>query len=817
MRGFPQDCRIAARALWKARGFAAVVVVTIALGIGASAAMFSVLYASLFRPPPFREPDQLVLLTQQRPDVGRPSGFTLRELELVATTASSFESIAAYTAPYLNVTGRDEAERIEGEVISAGYFRVLGVTPAMGRGFASGEDSIPGIAPVVVLGDALWRRRFGADRSIVGKSVLVNRTLLVVVGVMPAGFRGLSGRGDLWIPRAMAPTVSFPFRTYSVVARLKPGRTLAHARTEMGVLAPRLAELSDEGMPTVARTATASPLSEVRVDPTQRRAVVILFGAVGLLLLITCANTTNLLLVRGASRTRELAVRLAIGSSRWRLVRLLLAESLLLAIAGGLAGLLLAQLAIAAVAPLVPPRPVSGGGLGAVGNFSTPRLDLAVLAFIWAIVVLTTIVVGLLPAMRAAETSPGDSLKGAGRSTTPARRTVLGLDAFGCLTVSEIALALMLLAGSAVLLRTLWRLESQLLGFDSTGVVSFQIQAPLSWYAEREAPVLVERLVDRVARVPGVEASAASYYTPFDPGARHAVRVAGAIEGGERPAGHHYVTPDYFRTLRIPLLRGRTFTTLDRLDRPRVAVLSATAARRFWPGEDPIGKRFYFLTGSAASPESSIEVVGIAGDVQYRPSGQIAEPDVYTPYFQFASLAYALVIVRSAIPPGTLVAPLRDAIADIDPDLPLSEVQSLEALGGRKLERQRLNALLLTMFAALALVIATAGVYGVVSHLGARRTREFGIRVALGATAGDVMQLVLVRALVLIGAGIVLGAAGALAFTRLLSTQLLDVPPADLGVFSVIAALLAAAALAASYFPARRATRVEPLTALRTD
>jgi putative ABC transport system permease protein len=816
MGGFALDCRVAARGLWKARGFAVVVVATLALGIGASAAMFSVLHASLFRPPPFRDPDRLVLLSQQQRDVGRPGGFSPRELELVGGIASSFEGIAAYTAPYLNVTGRDEAERVEGEVVSAGYFRVLGVAPAVGRGFAASEDSIPGIAPVVVLGDALWRRRFGADRNIVGTHVLVNRTPLLVVGVMPAGFHGLSGRGDLWIPRAMAATVAFPFRTYSAVARLRPGRTVAQARAEMGLLAPRLAALADAEAPVAGRTATATPLADVRVDASHRRAVSILFGAVGVLLLITCANTTNLLLVRGASREREVAVRLAIGSSYWRLVRFLFAESLLLAMAGGMGALLVAFWVIKIVSPLIPARAVSGGALGAVGDFSIPRLDLPVLAFALVIGLITAIVVGLAPAVRAARTAPGEALKSAGRSATPARRHALGLDVFGVLTVTEIALALVLLVGSGLLLRTLWRLESLPLGFDSAGVITFQVQAPLSWYAPRAAPVLVERLVDRVAGVAGVESAAATYYTPFDPGARHTVRLAAGRDAPRRQVGHHQVTPDYFRTLRIPLLRGRPFTSADRLDRPLVAVLSAGAARRLWPGEDPLGKRFSFET-SAGSADSVVEVVGVVGDVRYRPSSYVAEPDVYTPYYQFASIAYALVIVRSPITLGSLNGPLRAAGAEVDPDLPLAELQTMEDRGGRQLERQRLNALLLTMFAALGLAIATVGVYGVVSHLGARRTREFGIRVALGATAADVMRLVLARALVLIGAGIGLGVLGALALTRLLSTQLFDVSPTDPVSFIAFAALLASAALAASYFPARRATKVEPLTAMRAE
>lgn len=823
MNGFLLDCRFVARGLANARAFSAAVVLTLALGTGATTVMFSVLRATLWRPPPFPNPERLVLISLSERSAApsaRQGNLTNQAFEFVREHASSFERVGAYTNPHLNVGGYDQAERIVGEVVSSDYFGVIGVSPRAGRGFRADEDSVVGAAPVVVVSHGLWQRRFGADPAFVGERLLLNRVSLLVVGIMPPGFRGLSGEAELWIPRAMAPLVVFPYRAYSVVARLGPGRTPAEAGAELQVLGARIAAAYPDTDPDATpRVLRVTPLTQARVDASARGPVLTLFAAVGMLLLIACANIANLLLVRAHAREREVAVRLALGSSRWRLARLLLAESLVLSVLGGAAGLALAYVAVRAMGPLMPPR-APGGAFLSVGDFATPHFDLAVLAFSWLVVLATGVLFGLVPAVRGARTEPVGALKAGGRAAPGSRWRRLGFDAYAALTVGEIALAVVLLAGAGLLLRSLWRLESSPLGFETRNMVSFQIQAPGQWVPPLQAPVLVERVVNAVASVPGVRAAAGTYYGPFDPGARHAVRFPGESPGPgnpERMAGHHYVTPGYFKTLGIPLRRGRVFTAAYRVGRQPVAVLSEGAARRLWPDQDPLGKRFFLGGSRSAPPDSAVEVIGVVGDVRYRPTPYRVEPDIYTPYYQFPSIVWALVIVRSETPAARLIPALRDAVRAVDPDLPISEVRTLEERGGNQLARRRLNAGLLSIFAGLALAIATVGVYGVIAHQTAQRTREFGIRIAVGAAGRDVLRVVLARAVVLIVAGLGIGVLSALALTRVLASQLYEVRPADPATFVVIGVVLAAAALVASYLPARRAARAEPLTALRIE
>jgi putative ABC transport system permease protein len=822
LNGLLQDLRAVVRGLAGAPSYALIILVTLALGTGASSAMFSVLRATLLRPPPFPDAERLVMISLTQRDQGRETFATnvpTRTFEFLREHAASFVSIAAFTTPNVSVTGYDQSERVPVEVVSADYFHVLGVNPSLGRRFRSEEDSIPGAHPVVVLSHALWQRRFAGDPAVIGKQLSVNRHQLTVVGVMPARFAGVSGRSELWIARAMAPTVAFPFRAYSVVARLRDDRTIAQARTELGVLMARMtAAFPDSQSTVVERGSELTALGEARVDANNRQPVLVLFAAVGALLLIACANAATLVLARAASREREVAVRLAVGASRWRLMRLLLSESLVLSVAGGIAGLLVAFWTIRTIVPLMPPRPSRAGPLGTVGDFAVPELDLTVISFTWGIVFLTATLVGLVPALRSARTDPVEALRSGGRALTPSRRRLFALDTYGALTVVEMALAVMLLVGSGLLVKSLWKLERMPLGFDVERVTSFQIAAPIAWYPPAEAPNAIERLVDAVGRVPGVERVAATYYTPFDPGARHEVRRATVPRTGDAPmVGHHYVTPAYFDVLGIPIARGRGFTTSDRLGSPYVALVSASAAERLWPGEDPIGKRFYFDRRPDAPADSAVEVVGLVGDVRYRPGEWRVEPDLYTPYYQFASLAYALFVVRSNTPLDVLAPALRQAVASVDPDLPVSDLSSLDERGGRALSRRRLNAMLLTAFAILALTIAMVGVYGVMAHLTAQRTREFGIRIALGAARGDVLRLVLSRATILVFSGLAIGTMGALAATRVLSSQLYDTAPTDLSTYGLIAVVLAATAFLASYLPARRATRVEPVVALRAE
>ena len=811
MTGWALDLRAAARGLVKARAFSLAVIATLALGTGAATAMLSVLRATLLRPAPFPDAGRIVMLTlaEQRNEGVRQGGLPNDLFEMIRRDATTLEQVAAYTNPNFNITGFDEAERVNGEVISPDYFSTLGVSPVMGRGFRQDEDSVPGAAPVAVLGHALWQRRFGADPAIVGTQVRLNRFPLQVIGVMPQGFRGLSGAADIWIPRAMAPVVAFPYRSFTVVGRVAPGRALEQVRSEFGVLAARYGASDTETEIGTRRVAAVTPLNDARVEPSTRGPVLILFGAVGLLLLIACANVANLLLVRSLARARETAVRLAVGASRWRLARLVLAEGGLLAIVGGVAGLAVGYGAIRAVGPLMPPRP-AGTSFLSVGTFAEPELDPWVLAGAWAVVAGCGLLFSLGPALRAVRVQPVEALKGgSGRSRG---------DLYAALTISEIALAVVLLTGSGLLLRSLWRLESLPLGFDTTDVVAFQVQAPTQWASGADAAVLARRIVEAAAGVAGVTAASGTYYGPFSAGARHQVRFAGEpgeSSGPNRWAGRHNVTPGYFEMLGIPLWKGRFLNDGDRRGRQLAVVVSEKAAARFFPGEDPIGKRFFLGMSSSAPSDSMVEVVGVVGDVQYRPSAFVAEPDVYTTYDQFVTNVWMLVLARSQVPANQLIPRLRAAVATVDPDLGISEAATLDERGGSQLAQRRLNALLLSVFGVLALTIATVGVYGLIAHRTAERTREFGIRVAVGADRRDVTRMVMKGALRLVATGLVLGVAAALALTRLLASQLYETPTTDPATFLVIGAVLAGTALLASYLPARRAGRVEPLVALR--
>jgi putative ABC transport system permease protein len=829
--GFVLDLHAIVRGLLRTRGFTIVVILTLALGMGASSAMFSILRASLLRPPPFPDADRLVVMSMTVRETGQPEQQATvgsRLFDFVRDNAKSFESMGAYTNPNFNVTGYDQPERVVGEVVSADYFRTLEVGTIAGRGFLPGEDSVPGAAPVVVLSHGLWQRRFASDPSIVGKKLSLNRVPLTVIGVMPPGFRGLSNEAELWFPRAMGGTIAFPYENFTVVARLRAGVSLPEAESEVQRLAARFMAAnpppSDEGTRVrVERIPNLTSLGEARIDPVIRNPMFILFGAVAALLLIACANTANLLLVRGKTREREMALRLAVGSSRRRLVRFLFTESLLLAVVGGAAGLVLAYWSIGALTPLLP-----GNGetvhtiraFASIGDFAVPRLDLHVLAYTWGIAALTAILFGLVPAMRASGTPPVEALKGGGRAATGSRWRVFGVDAYGALTIGQVGLAVVLLAGAGLLLRSLWMLQSLPLGFDSENVTTFQIQTPSQWYSGTEATGLVGRVVESVSRIPGVEHAAASYYVPLEPGAVLDVRPTSpstASNGAGHAVGKHEVTPDYFNAMRIPLVRGRFFTAEDRVGRPPVAIVSAAVARRVWPGEDPIGKHFFTGQESDVRPDTAVEVVGVVGDIRHFPSAFRTGPEIYLPYDQVVSWVWAMVVVRSRTPPATLMPALREAVASVDPGLPIDDVLTMQDRIGNRLADQRLNALLLAIFAGLALTIATVGVYGVVSYSSAQRSREFGIRIALGASGRDVLSLVLGRALIVIGAGLAIGVAGALVATRLLQSQLYEIGSTDPATFAVILSVLGISALVASYIPARSATKVEPLVALRSE
>ncbi len=815
------DIRFALRTFRNNPGFTAVAVMTLALGIGATTSMFSVVNASLIRPPPFPDPDRLVMLYLARSAAGEPARQTrwsYPEFELLRELASVLDGVAAYTVPDFNLAG-DEPEHMEGEVVSANYFDVLGIGAALGRTFAAEEDVTPGSHPVAMLGSALWQRRFGGDSAVVGRTIRVNRIAMTVIGVAPPGFRGLSGRADLWITQAMGPSVTYHGQLtdhqhfHNVVARLRPDVSLRDATVAISLVGTNIAaDVTHEG--DARWGATVRTLHEARIDPTARWSRLLLFGAVGLVLLIACANLVNLLLARAASRTREITIRLSVGSTRARLVRQLLTESLLLSAAGGFLGIALAFSVTDTLSRLVPQTSDSS-----LADFAALGVDRTVLAFAIAISVGIGLLLGLAPALRATRTGLIDALRQRTETSPPGARSGRLSSTAGVLVVSEFALASILSVGATLLLTTYGQLQTRDVGFEADQVLTFWVQPPLSQYRGDAASPFMERILAQVSRVPGVESATVSLCTPLMGCSSRFLYIVGREwpEGAEAPlVGRHYVAPDHFTTLRIPLLRGRALSAEDRRGRPRVTAVSETAARRYWPNQDPIGQRVWLDVDDSHDLDLAYEIVGVVGDVQYDAIDGVYEPEFYTSYLQF-TWPYAYVMVRSAASPDVLVAELRRAVALVDGELAIHDVQTLEQRVDTALAKPRFNALMMGGFAALALTLAAMGIYGVMAHFVAQRRSEVGVRIALGASNVHVLRLVLLHGGKMVVTGMTLGAVGALIVTRLLSSIVYEVSVSDPRIFVAVNVVLAAVALAACYLPTRRALRVDPMRVLRAE
>jgi len=805
-----QDIRFAIRVLRKAPTFTLVAVVTLGLAIGATTSMFSVIEATLLRPLPFSQPNQLVMLYLTRSE---NSGANARfrwaypRFLVLKQNAKSFEELATFGSSNLNITGVEQPLRVRGEIVSAGYFRILRLQAALGRTFLSDEDERPGEKPVAVIGYGMWQQLFGGRSDVLGKTIGVNQLPFTIVGVLPENFTGLTGNAEVWIPNMMAPIIAYPEHLtslqnfHNVVGRLQPGVSVAQAQAELEVIGKEIAAAFPAG-DRASWSATAMPLDQVRVDPARRRAQLILLGAVGLVLLIACVNAASLLLSRAASREREMSIRHALGSSRWRIVRQLLTESVLLALLGGIAGVVLAIVATDTIAGLMPERiPSPGNDYAQLSEFATIRVDGVVLAFAVGLALVTGILFGLAPAF----------VSSANRQ--PLRRT----RRLGVFVVTEFALALTLLVGAGLMIESFSRLQSVNAGFDATNVLTFYIQPPQQKYDGKAGPQLLERILDRVSAIPGVESATVSLCTPLMANCARTALLQ-STETNAPAVGRHYIAPDHFKTLRIPLIRGRVFTGADRIGAPGVAIISEGAARRFWPNEEPVGKRIRLGSNMPfdAKPDDSLEIVGVVGDVKYGPLDAETGVHLYTPYMQF-SWWFSYIMVKTTVPPNTIVADMRRAVAAVDPNLPIDNVLTMEERFGVVNQRPRFSMALLSTFAALALLLAAVGVYGVTAHSVSVRTKEIGIRMALGAEPERVASLVLREGLKLVTFGVLLGVAGALALTRVLQSQLFEVSPTDPLTFVLTALILISIGAAACYLPARRATRVDPLKTLRSE
>ena len=812
MRTLLQDVRFGVRTLLKRPGFAAVAVLTLALGIGANTAIFSVIDAALLRSLPYREPERLVHLWETK----RSRDFEQREasypdfLDWRAQGGEVFEGLAGYTSRPVTLADAGEATRARGAAVTANFFDLLGVTAAAGRTFVEGEDGLQS-KPVAVISHGFWRRRFGGERSAVGREVALNGQAYTVVGVLPSDFNfALLGDAEVWTPLAVTPDVAS--RRYmhwlKVVGRLKQGVTHEAAQAHLATLAARI-ERDDPGAHAGAGL-RAVELQEEFVGPV-RPVLFVLLGAVGFVLLIACTNVANLLLARSAARRKEVAVRAALGASRWRVVRQLLTESVLLSLAGGAAGLVLALWGVEALVALIP-----AAQLAQMPYLQSLSLNRDVLVFATVLSLLTGVLFGLTPALSASRADLQGALKEGGRNTVSRG----GRRLRDLLVVAEVALALMLLVGAGLLMKSLVVMLRVDPGFDTRNLLTLRVALPPVRYAEDgRATRFYDEVLRRVSSVPGVRGAALTSNLPLagDGGTGTPQVVGRQTPAAELTEAHlRTVSANYFEVLGIPLVKGRAFAERDDATTPTVLLVNKTYAERVFPGEDPVGQRVTFkFTG-----EKQFEIVGVVGEEKVTSLDARTTPVVYfhsrqDSYFDSA----ALVMRTDANDPLALASAVRGEVRALDPEVPVYAVQSLEQMvaNSRAAFMRRYPAYLTGIFACVALLLALVGIYGVVSYSVAQRTHELAVRVALGARGRDVLRLVLGHGLLLALAGIVLGALGALALTRLISGMLFGVSAADPAVYGLVALLLAAVALLACLLPARRAMKVDPMVALRYE
>jgi putative ABC transport system permease protein len=806
-----QDLRYGARLLLKQPGFTLIATLTLALGVGANTAIFSVVDAVLLRPLPFQEAERLMTL-------GRVVGHKDGGLSSVSypnfvdwrAQSGSFERLAAFRSRSFTLTGDGAPLRVNGAVASAELFTLLGVAPTLGRSFRTEEDSAG--ASVVIISHGLWRRRFNSDLQVIGRNITLNDRSLTVVGVAPAGFQFPieAEPADLWTTIAHDATGVNPMTAQrglnylSVIGRLKPGVNITQAQAEMDGVARRLElQYPDDNAHQGARLAPA--LEQLVGDV--RRPLLIIFGAVGCVLLIACANVANLLLARATARRREIALRAAMGASRGRIIRQLLTESVLLALAGCGCGWLLAWGCMETLLSLSPEN---------IPRLQEIRLDGRVFGFTLLVSLLTGVIFGLAPALQAAKTELTETLKDGGRSGEGAR----GARLRSALMIAEVAVALVLMAGAGLLLNSFWRLLQVNTGFDPRQALTFRLSLPDSKYSDPQAIAFFERLQARLQNLPGARSASVTFALPFS---RSHIGTDLDIEGrpvaaGDRPQiDCQIVLPDYFRTMGIRLIKGRDFTARDDLNARPVAIINETLARRFFPNEDPLGKRI--RPGIAAGPGDAPmrEIVGVVSDVRYRSLTEDVPPEVYTPYPQLAVTTGMWIALRTDADPLSLTGAARAEVQALDKELPVFEVKTLDQYFSGAVAHPRFNALLLLLFACVALLLTAVGLYGVISYSVTQRTREIGIRMALGAQTHDTLRLVVKQGMTLTLIGVAIGLGGALALTRLLKTLLYGVSAVDPLTFAVIALLLALVSLVACWIPARRATKVDPLIALRSE
>jgi putative ABC transport system permease protein len=802
------DIRYGLRGLAKRPGFTAIALLTLALGIGVNSAIFSAVDSILLRPLPLKDPERLVSVWEQTPRDGiRQNQAAPANFFDLQTQNQVFEQIGAYGPDDVNLTGDGDPERLDGQVVTANVFSILGVPASLGRTFSPDEDQ-PGQEHVVVLSDALWQRRFNRDPSIINRAITLNGESFIVIGVMPRGFFFPDREIELWTPWAMEPDQKAGRGDHylTLVARLKQGTTLERANADLGSIAQRLSAeypRTNEGLGFIAHSLHQDYVGDLRLP------ILILFAAVGLVLLIACANVANLLLAQATTRRKEIAIRIALGARHWTIVRQLLIESLLLAAGGGLLGVLGAFWGVQALAKLLPES------LSKLQNVS---IDARVFLFTLGVSVLTAVVFGGVPALLASRTKPGATLSDVARDMAGGTS---GRHLRRVLVVSEVALAVVLLVSAGLLIRSFQLLRRVDTGFTTENALTMRMVLPFPKYQKAEARrAFYDEVLGKIHEVPGIESAGMITFLPLS---FHGMNFNFSVEG--QPATSdaklpfalwRVVSPDYFRAMGIPLRRGRFFDARDSADAQPAVLVNRRLAEQYWPGEDAIGKRL--KVGALDSPNAWLTVVGVVGDVRQTGLNE-QKLEFYVPYAQErrSFMAPRDLVVRTKSDPATIAAAVRRAVWSVDKDQPVSNVRTLDQVVAAAISQERFQALMLGLFAALALLLACVGLYGVISYAVVQRTHEIGVRMALGAQPLDVLRLVIRQGMLLTVAGLVVGIIAGTFVTRVLSDLLFGVTPRDPLTFAGVPVLLLVVAFFACYIPARRATRIDPLAALRIE
>lgn len=806
---FFQDVRYGFRTLRKSPGFTSVALLTLALGIGANTAIFSVVYAVLLNPLPYKDPSRLLVLHETTPKVGAVSVSYPNFLDW-RVQSRAFSQMADVHGMGFNLAGITQPENVSGEAVSPNYLSMLGMHPFLGRDFMASEEKT-GTAPVVLLSYGLWQSHFGGERNALGRTITLNGRGFTIIGVLPRDFRSID-KADVIEPIGVWITNNSEAsdrgeRGDSVVAgRLASDVSFGRARAEMEGIEARLAREYPGANDQFG--VLLQPIRDIFVGDI-RPAILVLFCAVMFVLLIACANVANLFLMRGAGRTREIAVRMAIGASRGRAVRQMLAESFLLAFFGGLLGLVLAMASIHGVVSMIPVDTLAGANV---------TLNGAVLIFAGSVVVLSAFLFGLAPALHATKASVYFHLKEGGRTATSGAGSNRWRAA---LAITEIALALVLLAGAGLMMKSLYRLLSVDPGVRPERVLSMEMNLRTSQY-DKDPAILNfwQQVLDRVHALPGVEASALGTGVPLtDEHSRGDITIEGMAlpKPGSFPHPDiHTVSSGYVATLGIQLLRGRVFSDADRENAPQVAMINAMLAEHFFHNENPVGRRIHFGRPSPTEPPKWMTIVGVVGDTKLYGLANPSRLEVYVPFRQAASGEMQL-IVKSRVDPAALISAIRGVVASVDKDQPISAIATMKQLLDNSVSTRRITLILLALFSALSLILAAIGIYGVISYAVAQRAHEIGIRLALGAQSGDVVRMILAQGVTIAGAGVVFGICGALGLTRLMGKLLFAVSAADPSTFAAVSVVLLLISMLACYVPARRTLRVDPMIALRDE